>query len=238
MLVVFCVSVSQPAPAHAGFFLFNIINDVFGGGHKNSTPSPKSQSSNIGNGALLKLGIRNSQVADVQNYLIKAQYLSGKADGIFGYQTQQAVKLFQRDCGLLEDGIVGTKTMNALKNFKGTRPRKSLSPRRPPYNPPKKDGGVPEYLYALPVLATAYTRYDEDCTDYTYRGTYLRRGLCAVDPDIIPLGTKLYVPGYGEALADDIGGAINGHHIDLAMDTQAEAFDWGKRNVTVYVLKN
>lgn len=127
--------------------------------------------------------------------------------------------------------------MAALKNFKGTRPKSAPPlPRKPAYNPPAKPGGVPEYLYAVPMLVTAYTRYDEDCTDYTYQGTYLRRGLCAVDPDIIPLGTRLYVPGYGEALADDIGGAINGHHIDLAMDSQDEAFEWGRRNVTVYVL--
>ena len=236
LLLAFCVSASQPAPAYAGFFLFNIINDVFGGGHKNSGSSTQSQSSNISITAL-KLGMRNSQVADMQKYLIKAKYLGGKADGVFGYQTQQAVKMFQRDCGLVEDGIVGKKTMNALKNFKGTRPKTSPLPRKPTYNPPKKDSGVPEYLYALPMLVTAYTRYDQDCTDYTYMGTYLRRGLCAVDPDVIPLGTKLYVPGYGEAIADDIGGAINGKHIDLAMDTQDEAFEWGKRNVTVYVLK-
>ncbi|MPN17860.1 Cell wall-binding protein YocH [bioreactor metagenome] len=86
------------------------------------------------------------------------------------------------------------------------------------------------------MVATAYTRYDEGCGDYTYRGTYLRRGLVAVDPDVIPLGTKLYIPGYGHAMADDIGGAIQGNRIDLAMDTLNEAYNFGIRNVTVYVL--
>ncbi len=86
------------------------------------------------------------------------------------------------------------------------------------------------------MLATAYTRYDEGSTDYTYRGSYLRKGLCAVDPNIISFGIKLYIPGYGEAIADDIGGAIQGNRIDLAMDTVDEAFGWGAQNVTVYVL--
>ena len=120
-------------------------------------------------------------------------------------------------------------------------PEKSAKPPKEVAKPPKTvtppvNNGVPSYLYSLPMIATAYTRYDEGCTDYTYNGTYLRRGLVAVDPDVIPLGTRLYVPGYGEALADDIGGAIQGNRIDLAMDTLDEAFNWGVNHVTVYVL--
>lgn len=236
MLLASYVAVSQPTPAHAGFFLVNILNGIFNGSNKSSSSSPQAKPANTNASSVVKFGMRSSQVANVQQYLIKANYLGGKADGIFGYQTLQAVKLFQGDRGLLADGIVGTKTMNALKNFKGTRPQNSSAPRKPSYSRPNPGNSIPEYLYAVPMLATGYTRYDPDCTDYTYRGTYLRRGLCAVDPDVIPLGTRLYVPGYGEAIADDIGGAINGNHIDLAMDTRDEAFEWGRRNVTVYVL--
>lgn len=182
--------------------------------------------------------MRNSQVTVIQRYLIKAKYLGGAADGIFGQQTLQAIKWFQKDAGLVDDGVVGPITMNALKNFKGTKPKTSKPPSSPPtYHPPQKDNGAPShYLTAIPMLVTAYTRYDEGCTDYTYRGTYLRRGLSAVDPNVIPLGTRLYIPGYGEAIADDIGGAIQGNHIDLAMDSVSEAFDWGAKNITVYVL--
>lgn len=233
MLFLFTAAVFQPVPAYAGFFLTNIINSIFNGGKKTSPPpQKKAPAAGI---SVVKFGMNNSQVASIQDYLIRAKYLSGKADGIFGYQTLQAVKLFQRDRGLADDGIVGPKTLSALKSYKGSRPKTPPPPPRKPA-PPKKSSGVPEYLYTVPMLVTAYTRYDEGCTDYTYRGTYLRRGLVAVDPDVIPLGTRLYVPGYGEALADDIGGAIIGNHIDLAMDTQDEAFEWGKRDVTVYVL--
>lgn len=235
LLLVSYLAIFQPAHAHAGFFLVNMINGLFKGSSKNSPPATQSRPDGTPASAVIKFGMRSSQVASVQQYLIKAKYLTGSADGIFGYQTLQAVKLFQREAELADDGIVGTKTLNALKNFKSTRKQSSPAPRKP-YSPPKQSNEIPAYLYALPMVATGYTRYDPDCTDYTYRGTYLRRGLCAVDPDVIPLGTRLYIPGYGEALADDIGGAIVGNHIDLAMDTRAEAFDWGRRHLTVYVL--
>jgi len=232
LLVIFSIASFQPPTAHAGFFLFNIINGIFGGKHKDPpVPAPVEQRAGV-----VKFGMQDSEVSAVQQYLIKANYLGGKADGVFGYHTLAAVKAFQRDSGLVDDGIVGSRTMGALKGFKGTKPQITPSVKKPINRPPPQGNNVPQYLYALPMLVTAYTRYDEGCTDYTYRGTYLRRGLCAVDPDIIPFGTKLYIPGYGEAIADDIGGAIQGNHIDLAMDSLGEAFDWGSRSVTVYVL--
>ena len=58
----------------------------------------------------------------------------------------------------------------------------------------------------------------------------------AVDPHVIPLGTRLYIPGYGFAIADDTGGAIKGHVIDLAFDSHQEAINFGVRHITVYIL--
>ena len=54
---------------------------------------------------------------------------------------------------------------------------------------------------------------------------------------MIPLGSLLYVEGYGYALADDIGGAIRGKTIDVAMESYDEAIQWGRRDVTVYLVK-
>jgi peptidoglycan hydrolase-like protein with peptidoglycan-binding domain/3D (Asp-Asp-Asp) domain-containing protein len=96
--------------------------------------------------------------------------------------------------------------------------------------------GLPANWYPIRLEATAYTRYDEGCTDYTYRGNYLRTGMVAVDPKVIPLGTRLFIPGYGYGIADDIGGAIQGYRIDLAMDTLAEAYAYGRRHITVYII--
>ncbi|MDF2571549.1 MAG: hypothetical protein K0R55_3153 [Sporomusa sp.] len=100
----------------------------------------------------------------------------------------------------------------------------------------KAASDIPIHWRPLSVEATAYTKYDAGCTAYTYRGNYLQRGLVAVDPTVIPLGTRLYIPGYGFAVADDIGGAIKGHKIDLSMDTLNEAFTFGRRRITIYVI--
>ena len=71
---------------------------------------------------------------------------------------------------------------------------------------------------------------------YTATGSRLRKGLVSVDPKLIPLGTRLYIEGYGYAVADDVGGAIKGHRIDLAFDSRAEALQFGRQSVKVYIL--
>lgn len=71
----------------------------------------------------------------------------------------------------------------------------------------------------------------------TATGTKAGKGTVAVDPKVIPLGSKVYIPGYGVAIAADTGGAIKGHKIDLCYDSLNEALVFGRRTVTVYVLK-
>ena len=78
----------------------------------------------------------------------------------------------------------------------------------------------------------------------TASGARAKRGTVAVDPRVIPLGTKLYiksltpgVPDYGFAIAQDTGGAIKGNKIDLFMDTVWECLQFGRRPVMVYILK-
>lgn len=93
-----------------------------------------------------------------------------------------------------------------------------------------------DYKYALNVTATGYTPYDPGCTGITASGTVAKRGSIAVDPRVIPMGTKLYIPGYGYGVAEDTGGAIKGNKIDLCYSSKNEAFSWGRRNVTIYVL--
>ena len=72
----------------------------------------------------------------------------------------------------------------------------------------------------------------------TATGHRVRRGIIAVDPRIIPLYTRVYVEGYGEAIALDTGGAIKGHKIDLAMETHRQAYGWGRRKVKITILGN
>lgn len=84
--------------------------------------------------------------------------------------------------------------------------------------------------------ASAYLPGDGDGLGITASGLPAVRGVVAVDTDIIPLGTRLYIPGYGEAIAADTGGAIIGNRIDLLMDDYGEAMQWGRRDVPVYIL--
>ncbi len=67
-------------------------------------------------------------------------------------------------------------------------------------------------------------------------GLKIGHGIVAVDPKFIPLGTKLYVEGYGYAVAADVGGAIKGNRIDLGYDTRSAAMRVGRRTVTVHIL--
>ena len=80
----------------------------------------------------------------------------------------------------------------------------------------------------LTVLATGYS-----LTGHTSSGVPVGYGIVAVDPSVIALGTKMTIPGYGEGVAADTGGAVAGGHIDLWFPTEAEALAWGSRTVTV-----
>lgn len=110
-------------------------------------------------------------------------------------------------------------------------------------------GGKVTYSNALRMRATAYT------ADYastgkgpgdsefgiTASGTVAKRNSgsyssVAVDPRVIALGTKLYIEGYGYAIAEDTGGAIKGNRIDLFYNSSSEADNWGVRWVNVYVV--
>ena len=80
----------------------------------------------------------------------------------------------------------------------------------------------------MTVTATAYTLQGTTAT-----GAPVGYGVVAVDPSVIPLGTRMTIPGYGEAVAADTGGAIQGSVIDLWFPTAAQAAAWGRRTVTI-----
>ncbi|WP_338817063.1 3D domain-containing protein [Parvimonas micra] len=95
------------------------------------------------------------------------------------------------------------------------------------------------YSKVLVMNATSYTNDPAENGGYstTRLGTKLRYGVVAVDPRVIPLGTKLYIEGYGYAVAEDTGGAIKGNRIDLCFTNRSQAAKFGRRNVKVYILK-
>jgi len=90
---------------------------------------------------------------------------------------------------------------------------------------------------AMVMVATAYTAGCGGCDGMTAIGRRAGHGIVAVDPRVIPLGTRLYIPGYGPAIAGDTGGSIVGLRIDLGFDTLRDAMLFGRRDVKVYRLK-
>lgn len=85
----------------------------------------------------------------------------------------------------------------------------------------------------LTMVATAYTHTG----NRTATGTWPAYGTVAVDPGTIPLGTPLYVEGYGFAVAADTGGAIKGHKLDVFLENRKNALKWGKKTVKVQILR-
>jgi 3D (Asp-Asp-Asp) domain-containing protein len=85
----------------------------------------------------------------------------------------------------------------------------------------------------LTMEATAYTWTG----NRTASGTWPTVGTVAVDPKVIPLGSRLYVEGYGEAVAEDTGGLVKGNIIDVYLPTEDECWQWGRRMVEVRVIE-
>ena len=90
----------------------------------------------------------------------------------------------------------------------------------------------------ITMRSTAYTSDPSENGGYstTAMGTAIRYGVAAVDPNVIPLGTRLYIEGYGYARAEDTGGAIKGNKIDLVFGSKSQSNNWGRRTVRVTIL--
>ena len=102
------------------------------------------------------------------------------------------------------------------------------------------------YSTLLYCSATAYTCQDKHgvtTPGTTFSGTPARVGAIAVDPNVIPLGSKLYIVSadgeylYGYCVAEDTGGAIKGNTVDLYYNTYDECIQFGRRDVLVYVIE-
>ena len=90
------------------------------------------------------------------------------------------------------------------------------------------------------VTATAYTPNCNGCSGITATGINIKSNpnikLIAVDPNVIPLGSKVWVEGYGYAIAADTGGAIKGNKIDILVSSKSAAQQWGRKKVRIKVL--
>lgn len=124
----------------------------------------------------------------------------------------------------------------------------NLFPKEPPVIPDHAFS-FPPFMRELSVQATAYTEAEDECgrpkghPDYgrTASGEFVRRGMIAVDTDVIPMHSKVFIQGAGYLdgvyEAKDTGGAIIGNRIDIYVTSKDEAFKFGRRNVKLYVIR-
>jgi 3D (Asp-Asp-Asp) domain-containing protein len=99
---------------------------------------------------------------------------------------------------------------------------------------------VPKYpvSHSTIFVVTAYSPDPSENGGYstTCTGAPLRKGIIATDPKVIPLGKEVYIPGYGKAVAADVGGAIKGNRIDVCLPSRASVRRWGRKKLKVQIL--
>lgn len=137
----------------------------------------------------------------------------------------------------LRDGVQAAKTLVSQQVLR--EPVPLVVTARSSY-PLASRGGVYAGRRVFTMVATAYDPGPGSCPGtadgITCNGKRAGYGIAAVDPTVIPLGSKLYIEGYGYAIAADVGGAIKGMRIDLGYNSRSGALQWGRRTVTVYVI--
>ena len=233
----FQASEGLEADGIAGILTLSRLNDDYTEVFTSSTtysyeenyPAEIARGGYAGIGSVIKPGMHGEGVVDVQQKLINHGFLTGHADGICGTRTVTAIKQFQASVGLKADGVCGLQTYAALEDADYNLSDTSWT---------DEIEDTPTLGRSVYVEATAYSPFDPGVGTYTARGNVVRRGIIAVDPRFIPLGTRVYIPGYGEAIADDTGGAIIGNRIDIAFDTYSEAMRFGRQHIEIYILDN
>ena len=182
---------------------------------------------------------------------VVVENLENKIEIPFETESRENKDMFEGEKKVITKGEVGQKT-ESLKNtyvngvLETTEVLKSEITKDPVKEVvevgTKKGTVAPNGKDAKRVIVMQATAYDPTAGSKTAMGTRARVGAVAVDPKVIPLGSKLYIESmdgfasYGYATAEDTGGAIKGNRIDLYYNSNAEANRFGRRNVKVYVL--
>jgi 3D (Asp-Asp-Asp) domain-containing protein len=151
---------------------------------------------------------------------------------------QKSKETFKQQKEALDAKVAKLEDELAFKKAKAKRAAVAAA-RTTSSNMPSR--GTPSAGRMVTVEATGYIAMcSEGCTGITATGLNLKDNphakVIAVDPNVIPLGTKVYVPGYGYAIAADTGGGIDGWEIDIHFPTTAEAKQWGRRTVQIKIL--
>ncbi|MCK6255992.1 peptidoglycan-binding protein [Fictibacillus sp. KIGAM418] len=199
--------------------------------------------SSLGKSNILQQGSKGYAVSGLQSELKDQGFYNYTVDGIYGPVTVNAVKAFQKAKGIAVDGLTGPQTIKALYGENGVRVKtevESSAPAQKASAPVKAASTDQKQGKTVSVEATAYTADCDGCSGVTANGTNLKANpdvkVIAVDPDVIPLNSQVYVEGYGYAVAADKGGAIQGNRIDVFYSSKQKATEWGRKNVKVTIL--
>lgn len=168
-----------------------------------------------------------------------------------GEQLEEIANLYQTTVGTLlemnnlyeeSDAVIGF----VLKLPEHIKPKPVTVEKKEPKKEVKKNmkkETIKDYevVKTLTVVASAFTSECKGCSGKTASGIDLKKNpdikLIAVDPKMIPLGTKVWVEGYGIAIAGDTGGSIKGGKIDIFVKTKKIAYNWGRKKVEIKILK-
>ncbi|WP_160690023.1 3D domain-containing protein [Clostridium sp. C2-6-12] len=135
---------------------------------------------------------------------------------------------------LYKDGVEVSRNVKSTKTI--VEPQNKVVLKGTGHVYASRGGGNITYKKKISSSATAYTSHSTTATGR--RPVRSEDGLStiAVDPSVIPLGSKVYVDGYGYAVASDTGGAIKGNRIDVYFNSSSECDRWGRRSVNVLVV--
>ncbi|TYS00450.1 hypothetical protein FZC84_07700 [Rossellomorea vietnamensis] len=136
-----------------------------------------------------------------------------------------------------EEAVLTVETRQQLIH-KG---KEAISPKQSEESDGSQEKNEKNIIKEVDVKATAYTAYCEGCIGITKTGVDLRANpdekVIAVDPAVIPLGSKVYVEGFGYATAEDTGSAIKGNRIDIFIPSREEALEYGVKSIKVQVIE-
>lgn len=152
---------------------------------------------------------------------------------------REVVKIFEIDGQPVDQQVQSFFELKSPKKevvIRNTQPppKKKVIIQKPQAESGEADLAKLDIVKTLDVEATAYTYTGNN----TATGIKPREGIIAVDPKVIAMGTRVYVEGYGYAVAADTGGAIRGNKIDVFFSTLRQCIDWGRRPVRIHILNS
>jgi uncharacterized protein YabE (DUF348 family) len=172
---------------------------------------------------LVAIPFKTSRVSDKKLDIGKVKVIAVGTEGVL----QQTYKVTVADGKVVARTLVGTRTLKA------PTPKVVSVGTRIPMGVLVTSRGTYRYRRVHSMTATAYSSRGRRAAT----GMAAIRGVVAVDPRVIPLHSRVYVEGYGHAVAGDTGGSIKGNRVDLCFNSHGEALSFGRRRVKVYILE-